>query len=92
MSKHNPHKAMAEAQAAICEAINQAKKVADKYGLSFDINPAYGMGGTYYSPGALKKDQDHWTNNGTPKWSILEQHSYYVSEENGGWVSSSMEC
>lgn len=92
MSKHNPQMAIANAEAAICEAINQAKKVADKYGLSFEINPARGMGGTYYSPGALQKDKEHCEGQGAPEWSILEQHSYYVSETEGGWVSSSMEC
>lgn len=92
MSKHNPQKAMDSAQAAIIEAINHAKRVANKYDLSFDLAFAYGMGGTYYSPGALKKDKEHCERQGAPEWAVIEQHPYYVSEENGGWVSSSMEC
>lgn len=92
MSKHSPEKAMADAQAAIIDAINQAKLVANKYNLSFDLSPAYGMGGTYYSPGALKRDQSYWNECNHPDYAVLEQYSYYVSEENGGWVSSTMEC
>lgn len=92
MSKHNPQQAMNNAQAAIIEAINHAKKVADKYDLSFDLAFAYGMGGTYYSPGAAKKDKEHWAAAGHPRYAVTEQYSYYVSEERGGWVSSSMEC
>lgn len=92
MSKHKPELAMAAAEAAISEAINQAKKVADKYDLSFEIAPAYGMGGTYYSPGFLKKELGHYTEQGHPNWATVNQHSYYTSLESGGWVSSSMEC
>ncbi|BAQ22790.1 hypothetical protein AU156_gp140 [Edwardsiella phage PEi20] len=92
MSKHKPELTMAAAEAAICEAINHAKKVADKYGLSFEMSPAYGMGGTYYSPGALKKDLERETEMGHPNWAVVNQHSYYTSLESGGWVSSSMEC
>lgn len=92
MSKHNPKAALASAEAAIYEAINQAKKVADKYNLSFVMSPAYGMGGTYYSPGFLKKELEHYTENGNPNWATVNQHSYYTSLESGGWVSSSMEC
>lgn len=91
MSKHKPELAMAAAEAAICEAINHAKKVADKYDLSFEMSPAYGMGGTYYSPGFLKKELDHYTENGNPNWATVNQQ-YYTSLESGGWVSSSMEC
>lgn len=92
MGKHNPEQPMANAQATIIDAINQAKLVANKYGLSFDLTFAYGMGGTYYSPGALKRDQKDWNESNHPEFAVLEQYSYYVSEENGGWVSSTMEC
>lgn len=92
MSKHNPKDAMAAAEAAIIEAIEQAKKVANKYDLEFSINPAYGMGGTYYSPGFLKKELEHYTEQGNPSWATVNQHEYYTSLETGGWVSSSMEC
>lgn len=92
MSKHKPELAMAAAEAAICEAINQAKKVADKYDLSFDMSPAYGMGGTYYSPGFLKKELEHYTEQSNPKWATVNEYDYAVSLESGGWVSSSMEC
>lgn len=92
MSKHKPELAMAAAEAAISEAINQAKKVADKYDLSFEIAPAYGMGGTYYSPGFLKKELEHYTEQGKADWATVNNYSYYTSLEEGGWVSSSMEC
>lgn len=95
MSKHKPELAMAAAEAAICEAINHAKKVANKYDLSFDMSPAYGMGGTYYSPGYLKRDLEHHDNSSpcqNEKYAVVNQHKYYVSLETGGWVSSSMEC
>lgn len=92
MSKHDPQKAMVSAEIAIMEAINHAKKIANKYDLSFEVGFAYGMGGTYYSPGSVKADKEYWENNGTPEYSVINNYGYYVSEETGGWVSSSMEC
>lgn len=38
---------MAEAKAKLINAFSEAEAVADKYELSFSIDPAYGMGGTY---------------------------------------------
>ncbi len=76
----------------IQDAIDYAKKIADKYDLTFNMYPAYGMGGSYYSPGYLKQDLEHHQSNGYPQFAIVNQYEYYTSLENGGWVSSSMEC
>lgn len=88
-------KRLMAAAAAIQEAIDIAVKVANEVGGSIDIGPAYGMGGTYYSPGFLKNDLERHDNSEpylNEKYAIVNQHSYYTSLETGGWVSSSMEC
>ncbi|YP_010844017.1 hypothetical protein PP427_gp161 [Salmonella phage KM16] len=76
----------------IQDAIDYAKKIADENDIMFDINPAYGIGGSYYSPGFLKEDLEHHKSNGYPHYAIVNQFDYYTSLETGGWVSSSMEC
>ena len=43
----NPRKRMDELDTAIRKAIAEAEAHADKHNLSFDIYPAYGMGGHY---------------------------------------------
>ncbi|QPI13992.1 hypothetical protein MYO4S_00241 [Serratia phage 4S] len=83
---------LAAASAAIQEAINNAVKIANELDGTIDVAPAYGMGGTYYSPGALKADLDYWTSQGKANWATVNNHEYYVSLESGGWVSSTMEC
>lgn len=83
---------LAEAVAKIYAAIEAAKEIANKQNTTFDLYPAYGMGGTYYSPGFLKKELEHYTEQGNPNWATVNQHSYYTSLESGGWVASSMEC
>ncbi|AUO78630.1 hypothetical protein vBKpnF48_5 [Klebsiella phage vB_Kpn_F48] len=90
--KRNPKEEMAKAVEAINDAIRHAKVVADHYNTEFTISPAYGMGGTYYSPGFLKKELEQYTEQGNPSWATINQHEYYTSLETGGWVSSSMEC
>ena len=76
----------------IQDAIDYAKKIADENDMMFNINPAYGMGGSYYSPGFLKEDLEHHISNDYPQFAIVNQFDYYTSLESGGWVSSSMEC
>lgn len=93
--KLDPQQKMAEHAAAIQQAIDSAKEFADKFDLNFEIGPAYGMGGTYYSPGWLKRDLEYHDNSSpcqNEKYAIANEHKYYVSLETGGWVSSSMEC
>lgn len=76
----------------IHEAIRRAEEIANKYETHFNIYPARGMGGDYYSPGALKADLAHWEEYGEAQYAIVNQHDYTTSLENGGWVSSSSEC
>ena len=93
--KFDPYQKMAEYAAAIQQAIDAAKEFANKFDKQFDICPAYGMGGTYYSPGYLKRDLAYHDNSSpcqNEKYAVVHQHPYYTSLENGGWVSSSMEC
>lgn len=93
--KFDPDQKMAEHAAAIQQAIAAAKEFANKYDKSFDMAPAYGMGGTYYSPGALKRDLAYHDNSSpcqNEKYALVNQYEYYINLENGGWVTSSMEC
>lgn len=76
----------------IHKAIRRAEEIADKYETHFNIYPARGMGGDYYSPGALKADLAHWENYGEAQYAIVNQHDYTTDLENGGWISSSAEC
>jgi hypothetical protein len=48
------NKLLADAVGKFELALAEAQSIADKYGLSFNIYPSYGMGGTYYS-------EDGWT-------------------------------
>ncbi|VCU43204.1 hypothetical protein MAR005P1_00006 [Escherichia virus vB_Eco_mar005P1] len=52
---------LAEAVAKIYAAIEAAKEIADKQNTTFNLYPAYGMGGTYHSPGHLKADLERCT-------------------------------
>lgn len=56
--------------------IDEAKKFADQFGISFNFDLAYGMGGTYYPPSSKRTDD----------WSASSQ--FYES----GWVSSTSNC
>lgn len=47
MTKLDPQKRMDELDEAISKAIAEAEAHAYKHNLSFDIYPAYGMGGYY---------------------------------------------
>lgn len=83
---------LAAASAAIQKAIDEAVKIANELDGTIDIGPAYGMGGTYYSPGALRNDLNHWESSNKAHWAIINQHPYHTDLETGGWVSSTMEC
>lgn len=76
----------------IHEAIRRAEEIADKHETFFNIYPARGMGGDYYSPGALKADLEHWEKFGEPQYAIVNTHDYTTDLAEGGWVSSSAEC
>lgn len=83
---------LAEAVAKIYAAIEAAKEIADKQNTTFDLYPAYGMGGTYHSPGHLKADLERCTKNGRAEWADVYQYDYNLSLEDGGWVASSHTC
>ncbi|QEG06524.1 hypothetical protein [Escherichia phage AV109] len=83
---------LAEAVAKIYAAIEAAKEIADKQNTTFDLYPAYGMGGTYHSPGHLKADLERCTKNGQAEWADVYQYDYNLSLEDGGWVASSHTC
>lgn len=83
---------LAEAVAKIYAAIEAAKEIADKQNTTFDLYPAYGMGGTYHSPGHLKADLERCTKNGQAEWADVYQYDYNLSLETGGWVASSHTC
>lgn len=92
MTELTRNERLSAAEAAIQKAIDEAVKIANELDGTIDIGPAYGMGGTYYSPGALAKDLENSIAEGQPKWAIINEHPYYTSLETGGWVSSTMEC
>jgi|GEM_PF-3761306 seryl-tRNA synthetase len=54
------------------DALQEATNIADKYGLSFNFGPAYGMGGTYYG----RENADY------------DESDYYDSDEQGWVSSS----
>ncbi|WPK34346.1 hypothetical protein [Escherichia phage AV111] len=83
---------LAEAVAKIYAAIEAAKEIADKQNTTFNLYPAYGMGGTYHSPGHLKADLERCTKNGQAEWADVYQYDYNLSLEDGGWVASSHTC
>lgn len=89
-NRNNPE--LLAAVKEIHEAIRRAEKIADKYETHFNIYPARGMGGDYYSPGALKADLASCEARDTPEWAIVNQHDYTTNLETGGWISSSAEC
>lgn len=92
MNDYRKNKELAEAVNDIHKAIRRAEEIANKYETHFNIYPARGMGGDYYSPGALKADLAHWEEYGHPEWAIVNTHDYTTDLEKGGWVSSSSEC
>lgn len=92
MNDYRKNKELAEAVNDIHKAIRRAEEIADKYETHFNIYPARGMGGDYYSPGALKADLEHWEKFGEPQYAIVNQHDYTTDLAEGGWVSSSSEC
>lgn len=83
---------LAEAVAKIYAAIEAAKEIANKQNTTFNLYPAYGMGGTYHSPGHLKADLERCTKNGQAEWADVYQYDYNLSLEDGGWVASSHTC
>lgn len=92
MSKHNPEKAMTQAVKEIEEAIAQAKLIANMHNLEFSLDTAYGMGGTYYSPGYLARDLEHQNESGCSDYAIVNQYPYNLDTKTGGWISSTQEC
>lgn len=83
---------LAEAVAKIYAAIEAAKEIADKQNTTFNLYPAYGMGGTYHSPGHLKADLERCTKNGYAERADVYQYDYNLSLETGGWIASSHTC
>ena len=83
LTDDNEKKAAIQELAKMVEAAEQALKncedFADKYGLEFNFEPAYGMGGTYTGKGISEKAEPEvstwdW---GTGSW---------------GWYPSSQSC
>jgi hypothetical protein len=76
-------KELADAQIKILiaeahEKIKSAEALADKFGIEFGWDLAYGMGGHYYpTPGDWSGSNDEWRPSGV---------------EDGGWRSSSQSC
>lgn len=59
-------------------ALSEAEALADKYGLEFTIQPAYGMGGAYTGKGDSEQtEQRYYDDYGDGAW---------------GWFSSSESC
>lgn len=63
---------------AFAAALNEAIAVADKYGLEFSIEPAYGMGGTYSGKGNSDKEECY--------------DAYAWQIDSWGWYASSQSC
>lgn len=81
MSDLTPEQKLAEAVSKIDEAVADAIAIADEHGLEFDVDFAYGMGGTYYPSQYLKSEEGEW---------IVD--NYYLDADEGGWVASSQTC
>ena len=67
------------------KAISKAEGVAEEFGLDFSLSVAYGMGGTYYSEGQYRKEND------IPEEEEVESENSY-GESNFGWMASSQGC
>lgn len=71
------YKTVEEAIDAAYEALNIAEKLADERGDGFSFEPAYGMGGTYYTAEETER---------------YDGVGYNLSAGEAGWVSSSEQC
>lgn len=60
-------------------SLEAACEIADELGTSFGFNPAYGMGGSYVSKEAYKKD-------------YMDDEDGEPDEDDYGWRSSSANC
>lgn len=80
MNDLTPQQQLDAAVAKIEQAIADAIFIADEYGISFDLDVSYGMGGTYYPPVLLQGDES---------WAV---DAYYLDAQEGGWVASSETC
>jgi hypothetical protein len=78
-SSKDLYKMLNEKVKAATEAISEAERFADEHRLSFSLNFAYGMGGTYY-PHITDEERAKLDDIGT----------WYPSET--GWLSSSSQC
>ena len=61
--------------------IKEATAIADKWGVTFNWDLAYGMGGTYYP----QHTEDS-------KWSESSDDVWRPSDTEDGWYSSSQSC
>lgn len=67
-------------------ALHAAETIADDLGISFDFDPAYGMGGTYFPDRTRRSEWDD-----VPFWA--ESNSWnYEDGDDGYWRSSSSTC
>lgn len=69
---------LADKLANFNRALDEAIEVANKYGLDFRIEPAYGMGGTYTGKGNSEQE--------------AESDSWDWDDGSWGWYSSSQSC
>ncbi len=60
----------------IYKLVKECEEIADKANITFDLNVAYFMGGTYYPPSIIKETE--WMKD---NWKIQE-----------GWLSSTHSC
>lgn len=60
----------------IMKLVKECKKIADKANITFELQVAYFMGGTYYPPKIIEKND--WMKN---NWKLQE-----------GWLSSTNSC
>jgi len=60
--------------------IREAEAIADEYGLDFNFDVAYGMGGYYHGRQA------------SADWDSSDEENWDSSDESYGWISSSQGC
>lgn len=81
LTKQEASAKIAEILKQVKELVNEAQKVSDQTGVSFNLNVGgYGMGGTYYP------------NPEDAEWSNSDYDDWYPSDTYDGWYASSQSC
>lgn len=106
--KNNGQKQLTEKVDQILALLKEAENIADKYSLDFNLNLAYGMGGTYYgrpkplsrkeaierlaSPQPLDEEEIEQLREVLQNTHADEDEFAWESSDEYGWRASSQSC